>query len=116
MKMMPIQMKTVFYLVLWLMASLRGLMPRMPHFSYSMPFVLLPYLEENIIFVNFGMNTCDNSRIEFFEKGEKFSLNNPELKLRGSHGWNMTLVEEVRKNFASEKGSEASLSVASSWE
>jgi hypothetical protein len=84
--------------------------------SIEREFVLLPYLEENIIFVNLGMNTCDNSRIEFFEKGEKFSLNNPELKLRGSRGWNKTLVEEVRKNFASEKGSEASLSVASSWE
>jgi len=83
--------------------------------SIEREFVLLPYLEENIIFVNLGMNAKDNSRVEFFENGEKISLNNPELKLRGSRGWNKTLVEEVRKNFASEKGSEASLSVASSW-
>ena len=68
-------------------------------------FVLLPYLEENIIFVNCILNSRSNSRVKFFEKRKKWHLNDPELKANGSLRWNKTIVEDLRKNFASEQGS-----------
>lgn len=88
--------------------------------SVERPYVLLPYLVDNITFVSEILNAPDHTRQQMFDLDKKYSLSDPFLKSCKGRGWSEKIVDETRQRYASgamspEVDADASLKEASDW-